>query len=69
MKPIWGWEHSVLYFRENNTSYYEKKGSVNMLYIAILGIIVYVGLTLLDKVKEKEELEKAKEMEYELYFY
>ena len=40
-----------------------------MLYIAILGIIVYVGLTLLDKVKEKEELKKAKEMEYELYFY
>ena len=40
-----------------------------MLYIAILGIIVYEGLTLLDKVKEKEELEKAKEMEYELYFY
>lgn len=40
-----------------------------MLYIALLGIIVYVGLTLVDKIKEKEELEKAKEMEYELFFH
>lgn len=38
-----------------------------MLYIAC--IIVYVGLTLLDKVREKEELEKAKELEYELFFH
>lgn len=58
-----------LYIRENNTPYYEKKGSVIMLYIALLGIIVYVGLTLVDKVEKKEELEKAKEMEYELYFH
>ena len=35
-----------------------------MLYIAILGIIVYVGLTLLDKVKEKEELEQKSKNYY-----
>lgn len=39
-----------------------------MLYIAVL-VILYVGLTLIEKDEQKEELEKSKEMDYDVYFH
>ena len=39
-----------------------------MLYAAILMTIIYAGLTTLDKLNKKEELKKAKEEGYEIFF-
>lgn len=38
-----------------------------MLNITLL-VTVYVGLTLIEKLKKKEELAKAKEEHYDVYF-
>lgn len=53
--------------RENNTPYYEK-GSVTMTCAVIVSAIIYIGFTMLEKLNKKEELKKAKENGYEVYF-
>lgn len=54
--------------REIYTSFYEKKGSVTMLYAAIIMTIAYMGLEAMDKLDKKEEMKKAEEEGYEVYF-
>lgn len=39
-----------------------------MLFGAIGGIMFYIALTIIDKLNRKEELNKAKEEGYEVYF-
>ena len=39
-----------------------------MLYAAVIMTIAYISLEAMNKVEEKEELKKAKEEGYEVYF-
>lgn len=62
-----GFPFLFTFIRENNTPYYEE-GSVTMACAVIVSAIIYVGFTVLEKLDKKEELKKAKENDYEIYF-
>lgn len=59
---------SFYYTREIYTSYYEKKGCVDMLYMCFIMMFVYVGLTVLGKLNDEEELRQAEVEGYEITF-